>query len=242
MMDATELQNRVREVPFWYHTMDLGHGVITPGTSKPMENLPKLGIPANLTGKSVLDIGAWDGFYSFEAERRGASKVLATDHFCWVGEGPGKKAGFDLAREVFDSHVDEMIIDVLDLSPERVGKFDVVLFLGVLYHMRHPMLALDKVFSVCQNLCIIETAVDMLHSKRPASAFYPGTELTNDPTNWWGPNIECVCAMLRAAGFSRVQVVSKPHSWLARLRWLLKHRKPIFPSLFQDRAVFHAWV
>lgn len=123
-----------------------------------------------------------------------------------------------------------------------MGQFDLVLFLGVLYHMRHPLLALERVFSVCRDLCILENHVDLLQTKRPAAAFYPNRELRNDPTNWWGPNIACVRSMLKAVGFSRVQVLPTPHSWHARLRWLLKHRQPVFPALFQDRAVFHAWV
>ncbi|MCB0056635.1 MAG: DUF1698 domain-containing protein [Anaerolineae bacterium] len=172
-------------------------------------------------------------------ERQGCSQPIRS---VGGGGGPGRKAGFELAREALGSSVEDMTIDVLDLSPERVGKFDLVLFLGVLYHMRHPLLALERVFSVCNDLCIVETHVDLLQTKRPAAAFYPNRELTDDPTNWWGPNIECVSRMLKASGFSQVEVVSTPHSWPARLRWLLKQRKPVFPALFQDRAVFHAWV
>jgi tRNA (mo5U34)-methyltransferase len=205
-------------------------------------DLPRIKFPDSLSGKSVLDIGAWDGFYSFEAERRGAARVLATDSFSWGLGGDGTKAGFELARDALGSSVEDMTIDVLDLLPERVGKFDLVLFLGVLYHMRHPMLALERVFSVTNGLCILETHVDLLHVKRPIAAFYPGRELAEDPTNWWGPNIECVVRMLKVVGFSTVEMVSAPNSWLARLRWLLRHRRPVFPALFQDRAVFHAWV
>ena len=100
---------------------------------------PGLDLPASLEGLTVLDIGAWDGFFSFECERRGASRVVAADYYSWHGPGWGTKAGFQLAREALGSRVEDVDIDVMDLSPERVGTFDVVLFLGVLYHLRHPL-------------------------------------------------------------------------------------------------------
>jgi tRNA (mo5U34)-methyltransferase len=86
----------------------------------------------------------------------------------------------------------------MDLSPTRVGEFDLVLFLGVLYHLRNPFLALEKVASVTRSSLIVETVVDLLGMKRPAMAFYAGTELNRDPTNWWGPNPAAVVAMLAA--------------------------------------------
>ncbi len=241
MIPRDELQRRVAEIPYWFHRLDLGQGVVTPGRVDPARNLPRLRLPSKLAGLTVLDVGAWDGFYSFEAERRGAARILATDSFCWDGEGPGTKSGFDLAREALSSKVEDRIIDVLELSPERVGVFDLVLFLGVLYHMRHPLLALEKVFSVTRERCILETHVDLLGGRRPAAVFYPGRELENDPTNWWGPNPACVHKMLEAVGFTKVEMVTKPHSWFARTRWLLRSRQPMFPALWQGRAVFHAW-
>src|SRR5437879_7385162 len=133
-----DLKRRVDRIR-WWHTIDLGGGVITPGASDNLKTLPKLGLPERLDGKAVLDIGAWDGFFSFEAERRGAARVLATDSFSWDGSNWSTKAGFQLARRALGSRVEDETIDVLDLAPERSGTFDVVLFLGALYHMRHPM-------------------------------------------------------------------------------------------------------
>jgi len=78
-----------------------------------------LALPEDLSGMSVLDIGSWDGFFAFEAERRGASRVLATDSFCWSGEGWGNKDGFNLVRNVLNSKVEDLDIDIMELSPER---------------------------------------------------------------------------------------------------------------------------
>lgn len=94
-------------------------------------------MPDDITGKTVVDIGAWDGAFSFDCERRIAARVLATDHFIWERMGHG---GFDLAHEVLQSRVESKTIRVEDLSPETVGVFDGALFLGVLYHAQNPML------------------------------------------------------------------------------------------------------
>ena len=102
---------------------------------------------------------------------------MAADYFSWHGGGWGSKAGFELARRTLGSKVEDLDIDVMDLSPERVGMFDVVFFLGVLYHLRHPLLALERVASVCRRLLILETVVDMVGIRRPVMAFYPGREL-----------------------------------------------------------------
>jgi tRNA (mo5U34)-methyltransferase len=228
----------------WYHTIDLGHGVVTPGVDNTPERLGRLALPESLAGKTVLDIGAWDGFFSFEAERRGAARVVASDSYSWRGGGWGTKAGFLLARETLGSKVEDVEIDVMDLSPERVGTFDVVFLLGVLYHLRHPLLALERVASVTRELLIMETVVDLVGLGRPAAAFYPGAELNADPTNWWAPNIEGGEAMLRAVGFSLVRTVtpvpSAPYRALRAAWHRLRGRNTLSLAFRQDRAVLHA--
>jgi len=229
----------------WWHTIALGHGVITPGQDNSPQRLPRLGLPPELHGMTVLDIGAWDGFFSFECERRGAARVLATDHFCWNGAGWGTKAGFDLARRALGSRVEDLEIDVMDLSPERVGQFDLVLMLGVLYHLKHPLLALERVAGVTAGRLILDTEVDLASLRRPAAAFYPGAELDGDPTNWWGPNPAAVEGMLRSAGFARIEAVTPLPSLPARLRQAARLRlrdgRPFWSSLQRGRMVFHAW-
>jgi len=227
------LQREVNAIK-WWHAIDLGHGVVTPGPDPTPKRLPELQIPQDLTGLSVLDVGAWDGFFSFEAERRGAARVLATDSFCWGQGGWGTKAGFELARRALHSRVEDLAIDPLDLSPERVGTFDLVLFLGVLYHMRHPLLALERVFSVTRGQLILSTQVDFTAIERPAIAFYQGRELNNDTTNWCGPNPAAVVAMLHVAGFQEVKVVSR---WSARDTSLQDMQGPPIPG----HITVHAW-
>jgi tRNA (mo5U34)-methyltransferase len=241
-----ELRARVAALQ-WYHTIDLGGGICTRGVDDTPLRLARLGLPASLEGCSVLDVGAWDGFFSFEAERRGASRVVAADWYSWRGTGWGTgqgKAGFELARQTLGSRVEDVDIDVMDLSPERVGTFDVVLFLGVLYHLRHPLLALERVASVTRRRLILETVVDMVGFRRPAAAFYPATELGRDPTNWWGPNVAAVKGMLRTVGFERVDTVTPtrgaPYRAARAIVHRLKGKNRLDLAFRQDRAVFHA--
>jgi len=247
MTDAelAELKHQVSEI-WWFHSIDLGNGIITPGVDNSPKKLKRVQFPLSLQGKTVLDVGAWDGFFSFEAERRGAARVLATDSFIWNGlHSTANKSGFELARRTLDSRVEDMHIDVLELSPERIGAFDVVLFLGVLYHMKYPLLALEKVSSVTKEMLILETAVDMLWTRRPAMAYYENDELGNDPSNWCGPNPPAVKAMLRTAGFRRVEVVAglrTPFFRAARAAYYkFKRGYPFIAAARTDRIVVHAW-
>lgn len=244
-MNEEEIKSRVAQLR-WHHSIDLGYGIITPGQDNSLRKLARLKLPDSLAGKSVLDIGAWDGFFSFEAERRGAARVLATDSYCWNGSHDwGSKKGFELAREVMNSKVEDKAIDVLELSPQKIGTFDVVLFLGVLYHMKHPLLSLERVASVTRGLLVLETVVDMLGCRRPAMAYYADDELGRDATNWCGPNPAAVLAMLRTAGFKRTKIVSGCRPWYFRwakaayYKWKRGHQ---FWGLGRtDRIIVHAW-
>jgi tRNA (mo5U34)-methyltransferase len=154
-------------------------------------------------GKTVLDIGAWDGYYSFEAERRGAARVLATDHFCWSGPGWGTKAGFDYVHGQTRSRVESHDVDVFDLDPTKLGTFDAVLFLGVLYHLKDPFGGLEKAAAMAGDCLIVETQTDMNDTDEPVMRYYLGSELNGDGTNFWAPNILCLENMMRELGFRR---------------------------------------
>jgi tRNA (mo5U34)-methyltransferase len=206
-MDSEALREQAGRIR-WYHKLDLGGGVVTDGIHDPEMHWHKLGLGDDLGGRSVLDVGAWDGGYSFKAERCNAGRVLATDHFCWSGPGWGTRDGFELAREARGSAVDALDVDVLDITPEAVGgTFDLVLFLSVLYHMRHPLLALERMAAVTADQIVVATHIDLMTLDRPAMSFWPYREMDADETNWFGPNPPAVIAMLRSAGFDRAGLV-----------------------------------
>ena len=189
----------------WFHQMDFGNGLLTPGRIKraKIERMSNIIFDAPLAGKSVLDIGCWDGAYSVEAMRRGAARVLATDHFVWRTSRTGRRP-FDLVREHLAPAIEARDIDVPDLSVESVGRFDVVLFCGVFYHLRNPFEAVERIASIAGECLVLETHLIRFPWWKPYMRFWPGAELSGDPTNWWSPNRACVEAMLRDVGFSRI--------------------------------------
>ena len=137
----------------WWHSIDLGDGYVTPGVRKLddlQERYNSFRLPDDLSGKRVLDIGCWDGFFSFEAERHGA-EVVAIDR--WRPEN------FFKAHHALNSKVEFHEMSVYELSRSKLGSFDVVLFMGVLYHLQHPLLALQRVCEMTQEIAVIESFV-----------------------------------------------------------------------------------
>jgi len=187
----------------WYHSIRFPDGHVTRGHQSEDQlrtRLAQFPIPPDLTGKRVLDIGAWDGWFSFEMERRGAS-VVAVD----VREFET----FLQAREALGSKVEYRIDDVVDITPERYGYFDIVLFLGVLYHLKHPLLALERVCALSTDMVFVESYVtNASPDAAPAMDFYEQRELCGQFDNWVGPNVACLLAFCRTAGFARVDLKS----------------------------------
>lgn len=219
-LDLETIRDMVAKVPFWWHHIELGYGLVTPGHQGgpgqswvSREVCESLQLPDDLTGKRVLDIGAWDGYFSFACERRGANPILAIDnHYRLEREGKeldAGRCGFDTAAQILASKVEYRQMDVMDISAEEIGVFDVVLFLGVLYHLRDPLMALEKVAAVTREMMILETHIELNLGKGPRAVFYEHAEQNADPTNWWGPNAECVEAMTRAVGFSQVERITQ---------------------------------
>src|ERR1700722_11649961 len=203
----------------FYHTIELPDGEVIPGllsVERLRNRLTQYDIPADLRGKRVLDIGAWDGFYTFEMERRGAH-VVALDLF--------RNEKFLLARDLVKSKAEYVVGDICRLSSKDLGRFDIVLFFGVLYHVKHPVMALENVCSMTTDTAYVESYViddpaDL--SAIPILEFYEHTELRGQYDNWVGPNVACLMAMARTAGFAEVQfesVLSNRAHVTCRRKW-----------------------
>jgi tRNA (mo5U34)-methyltransferase len=207
-VNTTDLRRHVEQLE-WFHSIDLGQGVTTPGSDDSAAKLARLEMPENLAGQRVLDIGAYDGFFSFAAEQRDADQVVAVDTLAWErGEKSGRPC-FDLAHRVLGSKVESRRCDVMDLDRAQLGGFDLVLCLGVLYHLREPLTALERIATVADDLLVIETHTDATRSLVPAMAFYESDELAGDASNWWGPNESALEAFLRDVGFREIRIVHR---------------------------------
>lgn len=178
----------------WFHTISLGNGISTRGIQDHTGTLARAALPTDLTGKRVLDIGANDGYYSFECERRGAT-VTAIDMWARKYDNTRSIENIQFCKEVLRSKINIRQQDFLHYVH---FPYDVVLFMGVLYHLKDMMLGIKKIAELTKpdGLAIIETHYDSTPG-RPCAVMYPGTECNADPTNWWGPNEECVVAMLK---------------------------------------------
>jgi tRNA (mo5U34)-methyltransferase len=252
------LAERVAAHPSWFHSIDLG-GLVTPGV-KSAERLAlefqQMQLP-DLRGKRVLDVGAWDGWFSFACERAGARKVVSLDHYAWSidwqaarryalarGEQgltlepwdtvpgvwrpwrlPGR-AGFEIARHALRSSVTPVVGDIATMRLGPLGTFDVVLFLGVLYHLQDPLGVLRRVRSLTRGLAVVETEAIAVagHPDRPLVEFFGGTELAGDPTNWWAPTEAALHGLCRAAGFSGVRTVVGPPEEPTEAQPVLRYR------------------
>ena len=203
-------QEAVHHVPFWWHTIDLGDGVVTPGQIRAEEQeLRASAIPSTLQGKTVLDLGCWDGFFSFWCERQGAI-VTPVDNFQYRDFVKSKYGvelqggeGFKVTAHWLGSRLKIVHKDFTELETP----FDIVLFLQILYHQRDPLGALEHLFKLSRECAVLETHY-LKDESRPILRFYPGNSLNSDPTNIWGPSLSCVELMLLDVGFRSVRLVS----------------------------------
>lgn len=232
-LTGEQIERRVRELGTWFHNIDL-RGVKT-APNHFLGDYPAVkwksfaqAIPADLRGKSVLDIGCNAGFYSIEMKRRGAERVVGIDSDDIYLE----QARF--AAEVCEAEIEFRKLSVYDVA--ALGeKFDVVLFMGVLYHLRHPLLALDLIHeNVARDLLVFQSmqrgsnqVLELLedyHFWEKSIFDQPGFphlhfvehKYCGDVTNWWIPNQACAEAILRSAGF---EIVGHPEEEVYVCRW-----------------------
>jgi len=215
--DPAAIRRKIEEHGRWWHEIELAPGIVTPGDDSNRMKLPilrDLGLGSDLRGLRALDIGCSDGYFSFELERAGAS-VVAIDFV------PPNYTGFATAAEVLGSGVEYRMDNVYNLTPESYGQFDVVLFMGVLYHLRSPLVALDAIRSVMKDggslfvgTMIIDDyfllpdgrvttldEVNPLLKNVPLWQAYPGDSLNGDYTNCFAPNRRALEVALEEAQF-----------------------------------------
>lgn len=219
---SAALRRRVADYPFWYHTIDLGGGVVTPGEWDLRPIVPHLPWP-EVNGKRCLDVGTFNGFFAFELERRGAAEVVAVDlldmrEIDWPRDvrpgigNPGWDAkfadtdfsldgGFHIAADALGSSVDWRRCSIYDLDPGDLGTFDVVVCGSLLLHLRDPVRALEAVRSVCAGVFLSSEAIDLwltiLGRRIPAARF----DGLGNKAQWWVPNSAGHERMLASAGF-----------------------------------------
>jgi tRNA (mo5U34)-methyltransferase len=232
-LTQSELQSRIRELGPWFHNLRLG-GIQT-APKHFLGDYPEIkfqsfrsAIPADMHGMTVLDIGCNAGFYSMEMKRRGADRVLGID----TDEHYLQQARF--AAEVNRMDIEFRKMPVWDVA--KLGEtFDLVIFMGVLYHLRHPLLALDLIHEhVARDLMLFQSMQRGSNSVVPLKEDYDFNALapfddpgypkmhfiehsySHDETNWWVPNRACVEAMLRSAGFA---IEAQPEAEVYLCRW-----------------------
>jgi tRNA (mo5U34)-methyltransferase len=199
-----------------FQQWELFPGLIVPGAKDVTSHMRHLQIPERLDGCRVLDIAPWNGFFGFECLRRGAAEVIS------LGPDDPGVTGYDKTRELLQiDNCAYVRSSVYDLSPDAHGHFDVVLFLGLIYHLRHPLLALDRIFEVASNRLFVDSpiidnhvfdvTVSEIERKKilaagkdihqlPMVYFTKGDE-TRDPYNWFLPNKRAFSDLVESSGF-----------------------------------------
>jgi tRNA (mo5U34)-methyltransferase len=217
----SDLAERIARNHDWYHTIELAPSVITPGIVDARPIVPRVPLPASLSGMRVLDVGTWDGFWAFEMERRGAAEVHAADvpdpyKWDWPARArlresyDGGKAnlelirrngnGFPIAREALGSSVERHELTVYEISPERLGMFDFVFVGSILLHLRDPVRALECVRTVARGEVVVNDSIEYALTKiRPRTA--TARLDTEDRVWWWQPNLAALHSMIEQAGF-----------------------------------------
>jgi tRNA (mo5U34)-methyltransferase len=206
-MDEIEARKMVAGIAHWHHKFEIWPGVVTPGSYEPQFLFDRLQLPVDMTGVRVLDVGPSDGFFSMQMALRGAS-VTAVDY------RPKHGHGFAVMEALTGLNFDYHQLNLYSIMPDKFGTFDIVVFLGVLYHLPDMILALDTVRQLCKGQLFLETEYEPeLQPGTAVARYYEAATLAGDITNFWVPNRECVNAMLRDAGFNP----ARTENWGRRL-------------------------
>jgi len=235
-----DFRARLAAYPDWFHEYSFTNGVTTNGRDPSERKLRSLLLPERLDGKSVLDIGAYDGFFSLQAAALGAERVLATDWFVWDNNPQLRvRERFEFVRDAAGfEQVETRTLMAQQVGSAGIGTFDYVLFLGVLYHAPNMLKYLHSLRAVTGYMAVVETYVDLLDVPGPAAAFYPPGALNDDNSNFWGPNLECVEAMLKRVGFRHLDFIGL---WDKNTGDHLPGGRPSI-GLRSGRATWHAYV
>jgi tRNA (mo5U34)-methyltransferase len=206
-MNLDEARALVASVPYWHHAFEIYPGLVTPGAYDPAFLLDKTRLAADLRGLRVLDIGTSDGFFALHLAQRGA-EVVAIDY-------RGKQDhGYHVTERLNPIQIEYHRMNVYELADRHLGQFDIVLFLGVLYHLPDMIRALQMIRQCCRSTLFVETHSENDFCRDVAAArYYKGSTLANDYTNFWAPNRLCVLDMLYDTGFD----VERDESWGQRL-------------------------
>jgi tRNA (mo5U34)-methyltransferase len=211
--DPNLLEEQIKKLQ-WFHSINI-NGIITPGECS-YDTLmlnAELYFSVGIEGMTVLDVGAWDGFFSFKAEEKGASRVLAVDKFAWGHGGWGTREPFLFARSALKSKVEDRLLDLDETTLGAVGHFDIALFNGIIYHVINPLTYLIEMFKLTRYLLIVETFVDKMDDPRPVMVFYPGDTVKHPgthPQNGFGVNSLFMMSYLKRIGFETVLEMPNP--------------------------------
>lgn len=206
-LDVIEAQAFIDSSTFtWHQRFELAPGLFTPGANHIDWLLTRSPLPASMVGMSVLDIGTTNGAMVFECERRGATRVVAVDIM-----GP-EHFGFAALATLLDSKAEFVQASVYELADVIGDQFDLIIFWGVLYHLRHPLLGLDSVRRLAKGRVLLETAVcdHAYPDVGPLAQFHRLDDLGADPSNWWSPSIETLEAWVTSAGFRVSRTIPLP--------------------------------
>ena len=261
---AAAFQDRVQRMGvagiehyYWYHTVDLGNGLVTPGDYDFRGQIGSFGFPGDLRGKRVLDVGSAAGYFAFEFEKRGAEVVsvelpslaewdmisseraqIITQLMQWLKAGTPEEAyarhldgPFRFCHKMLGSKVTRCYSPVYDLTLDKLGgkPFDLIYAGDILLHLFSPLKALDTLSSLCAGQIIVTLDVPFHHADQPYMRFVGLESMATDRRSWWLMSKFCLESMLKRVGFRTVTQVGS-YSGIIRRAWVPYQREVLMAS------------